>query len=58
MSDEVIKLPTTTDNGLVSSLKYAGNKIRVKSARSCLKQDTITFSDGKIVKVYFFLWWN
>ena len=58
LSDEVIKPPTTTDNGLVSSLNYAGNKIRVKSARSCLKQDTITFSDGKIVKVYFFVWWN
>ena len=51
LSDEVIKPPTTTDNGLVSSLNYVGNKIRVKPAISCLKQDKITFNDGKIVKV-------
>ena len=51
MSDEVIKLPTTTDNGLVSSLNYVGNKVRVNPARSCLKQDKITFNDGKIVKI-------
>ena len=38
LSNESIKPPTTSDNSLAPSLNYYGNKIRVKFARSCLKQ--------------------
>ena len=38
LSAESIKPPTTSDNSLAPSLDYYGNKIRVKFARSCLKQ--------------------
>ena len=38
VSAESIKPPTTSDNSLAPSLYYYGNKIRVKLARSCLKQ--------------------
>ena len=38
LSSESIKPPTTSDNSLAPSLNYYGNKIRVKFARSCLKQ--------------------
>ena len=37
-SDESFKPPATSDNSLTSSLDYYGDKIRVKFARSCLKQ--------------------
>ena len=33
-------------------LDYVGNKIRVKFKRDCLKQDKITFNQGKIVNIY------
>ena len=38
LSAESIKPPTISDNSLVPSLDYYGNKIRVKFAKSCLKQ--------------------
>ena len=38
LSNESIKPPTTSDNSLAPSLDYYDNKIRVKFAKSCLKQ--------------------
>ena len=38
LSDESIKPPTTSDNSLAPAINNYGNKIRVKFARSCLKQ--------------------
>ena len=50
LSDEIIKPPTTSDNSL--ALNYVGNRIRVKSDGSCLKQEKITCNHGKIVNIY------
>ena len=33
-------------------LSYLGNKIRVEFKGSCLKQDKITYTHGKIVNIY------
>ena len=52
LSDEVIKSPNTPGNSLAPALSYIGNKIRVKSDRSCLKPDKVTFTHGKIVNIY------
>ena len=51
MSDESIKAPTRSDNNLAPALNYIGNKVRVKFAGSCLKQDKITYTHGKIVNI-------
>ena len=51
-SDEIIKPPTTSDNGLAPGLSYIGKKTRVKFAGSCLKQGKITFTHGTIVNKY------
>ena len=53
LSAESIKPPTTSDNSLAPSLDYYGNKIRVKFARSCLKQSNkILYTHEKIVNIY------
>ena len=53
LSNESIKPPTTSDNSLAPALNYYGNKIRVKFARSCLKQSNkISYTHGKIVNIY------
>ena len=53
LSAESIKRPTTSDNSLAPSLDYYGNKIRVKFARSCLKQSSkILYTREKIVNIY------
>ena len=41
MPDESINAPTTSDNSLAPESNYIGNKIRVKFAGRCLKQDKI-----------------
>ena len=48
MSDESIEAPTTSDNSFASGLNYIGNKVRIKFAGSCLKQDKIAYTHGKI----------
>ena len=53
LSDESIKPPTTSDNSLTPALNYYRNKIRVKFARSCLKQSNkISYTHGKVVNIY------
>ena len=54
MSNECITPPSVSNNFLTPSLNYLGTKIRVKFSRSCLKQDKITCTHGKIVNVYIF----
>ena len=39
-------------NFLIIALKYAGKKMHVKFSGSCLKQNKITFNQGKTVNVY------
>ena len=52
MSGTIIKPLTTSDNSFAPALSYFGNKTRVKVSGSCLKQDKITFTHGKIVNIY------
>ena len=53
MSAKVIKPPTTSYNSLTPTLNYYyPSKIRAKFAGSCLKQDKVIFSHGKVVNTY------
>ena len=52
LSNESIKPPSAPNNFLTPSLNYLGTKIRVKFSGSCLKQDKITYTHGKIVNIY------
>ena len=52
MSDESIEPPTTPNKIINPSLDFVGTKSRVKFSRDCLKQENITFNQGKIVKIY------
>ena len=52
LSDENIKPPTASDNGLAPAISYICNKTRAKLDGSCLKQDKITFTRGKTVNIY------
>ena len=51
LSDESINLPATSDNSLAPSLNCIGTETRVKFDGSCLKQDKITFANGKAVTI-------
>ena len=52
LSDETIKLTTTSDNSLTPTLSYYyPSKIRVKVAGSCLKQEKVAFHHGKVVNI-------
>ena len=55
LSDETIKLPSTSDNSLTSSINYISNtdKIRVKFTVICLKQSNkLTYPHGKVLNIY------
>ena len=52
MSNESITPPSAANNFLTPSLNYLGTKIRVKFSGSCLKQDKVTYTHGKIVNIY------
>ena len=52
LSTESITPPSAPNNFLNPSLNYLGTKIRVRFSRSCLKQDKITYTHGKIVNIY------
>ena len=52
ISNESIKLPTTSDNSLNPKLSYHGTKTRVQFTRSCLKQPNFTFTHKEIVNIY------
>ena len=53
LSTEVIKPFSTFDNSLKLTLSYyLASRIRVKFSGSCLKQDKITFTHGKVVNIY------
>ena len=48
LSDESIKPPTTSDISLAPTRNNYGNKIRVKFARSCLKQSNkLSYTHGR-----------
>ena len=50
LSDESIKSPTTFNKFFNTLVDYVG--IRIKFNGGCLKQEKITFNDGKIVNIY------
>ena len=52
LSDESIKSPSAPDNFLNPTVSYYGNKMGVIFSESCLKQDEITYTHGKIVNIY------
>ena len=52
LSAESIKPPTTSDNSLAPELNYHGTKIRVKFTGSWLKQSKVSYTHGKVVKIY------
>ena len=52
LSTESITPPSAPNNFLNPSLNYLATKIRVRFSRSCLKQDKITCTHGKIVNIY------
>ena len=52
MSDERINSIKAPDYGITLKLNYYGTKTREEFNESCLKQDNITYSHGKIVNIY------
>ena len=52
MPDERINSITGTNYSITLSLDYLSAKIRVKRNGSCLKQDKIMYTHGKIVNIY------
>ena len=52
MPDEKITAPSAPNNFLNPSFKYLGTKPRVRFSRSCLKQNAITYIQGKSVNIY------
>ena len=52
LSNESIKLTTTTNNSLTPELNYYVTKTRVKFTRSCLKQSSHILTHIKVVNIY------
>ena len=50
---ESIKPPSAFNKVLNPSRDYVTTKARVKFNRDCLKEEKITFNNGKIVNIYF-----
>ena len=51
LSYQSITPPSAANNFLTPSLNYLGTKTRVKFSGSCLKQDKVTYTHGKIVNI-------
>ena len=52
LSNERINSIKVPDYGITTKLNYYGTKTRVEFNGSCLKQDKITYSCGKIINIY------
>ena len=52
MSDERINFITASNYSVTPFLDYHDTKTRVEINGSCLKQDKITYTHGKIVNIY------
>ena len=52
LSDETIKPPSTSDNGLTTAVSYYGTKMGVKFIGICLKQPAVLYTHGTIVNIY------
>ena len=52
MSNEKLNSNTASNHKITPELRYYGTKIRVEFSGSCLKQNKIAYSHGKIVNIY------
>ena len=52
LSNERIKSPTTSNNGLNPRSSYNDTKIKVQFTGICLKQPKFTFTQKKVVNIY------
>ena len=52
MSDKRINSITASNYSVTPFLDYYGTKTRVEFSGSCLKQDKITYTHGKVVNIY------
>ena len=52
LSDERISSIKTPDYGITPKLNYYGTETRVEFNGSCLKQEKITYTHGKLVNIY------
>ena len=52
LSDERINSIAASNYSITLELYYYGNKIRVRFNGSCLRQDKLTYTHGKIVNIY------
>ena len=52
LKDCLTKLFNLLPHLIIVLLQHFGNKVKVKFEGSCLKQDKITFTHGKIVDIY------
>ena len=52
LSDDSIKLPSTSDNSLAPWTDYLGDKIRLKFNESCLKQPKLTYTHWKTINIH------
>ena len=52
MSDKRINSITASSYKVTPQLSYYGTKTRVEFNGSCLKQDSVTFNDGKVLNNY------
>ena len=52
MSDERISSITASNYKVTPNLDYYGTKTMIKFDGSCLKQDKVTFNQGKVVNIY------
>ena len=54
LSDEKINSIKTSNYSITPNLDYYVTKTREEFNRSCLKQDKVTFNNGKVVNIYIF----
>ena len=52
LSDKKINSITASNYSVTPFLDYYGTKTRVEFSGSCLKQDKITYTHGKVVNIY------
>ena len=52
LSDERLESITASNHKITPELSFYGTKIRVGFNGSCLKQDKVTYTHGKIVNIY------
>ena len=52
MSEKRINSVKTSNHTITPNVNYYGTKTRVEFKGSCLKQDNVTFTHGKVVNIF------